>query len=136
MSPQDRRAAPRHQPACDRVRVAWTEDKALHHAEARLGDLSSGGAAIVVEGPRPARGPVWIGLEGTPLSEWMIADLVGVVPLDGTRWRAGIRFVRPCGPRFFRRAIWGLTPEGDMAARVNRPDRTRPCSCAVHEHKT
>src|SRR5829696_3140929 len=105
---QDRRAVPRHQPARDRIRIAWMEGHSLRRADARLMDLSSGGAAVVLDGPRPPRGPVWIGLEGTPHSEWMLADVVRVAPLEAAGWQAGLRFVRPCATRFFRKAVWGL----------------------------
>src|SRR3954469_3610097 len=129
MGEQDRRAAPRHEPARDRIRIAWMDGHLLRRADARLIDLSSGGAAGVLAGPRPPRGPIWIGLEGTPHSEWMIADVVRVAPLVGPGWQAGLRFVRPCATRLFRKAVWGLAPEGEEKPAGGSPGQeTAACS--------
>src|SRR5437763_3430086 len=77
-SGRDRRTSPRHRPAFDQLRIAWMEGRGLRRIEARLRDLSSGGALIAVDAPLTAQGPVWIGLEGTPIDQWVLAEVVRV----------------------------------------------------------
>ena len=107
---RDRRTAPRHLPAYDRLRLAWMEGKGLRRIEARLRDLSSGGALIATHTPITAHGPIWIGLEGTPLDQWVLAEVVRVVPAEGSGWRAGLMFIGRCPHLFYRRALWGFVP--------------------------
>lgn len=123
MTEEDRRMAPRHTPSCNRVWIAWGEQGEVRRAEVHLDDLSSVGAAILIDEPLHSEGPVWLGLEGLPLSEGVIADIVRVVPQEGGTCRVGLRFTGPCALGFFRKAIWGPAPTAETATAPESPRR-------------
>lgn len=126
MGEQDRRTAPRHTPSCNRIWTAWMEEGKVRRAEVCLDDLSSSGAAILIDEPLPTRGPLWIGLEGFSGSEGVIADVVRVVPQKEGTWRVGLRFARPCALKFFRKAIWGLEPAVPHESQLPPSRRSAP----------
>lgn len=130
MSSQDRRSAPRHVPLFSRVFVAWEDAGGLKFVNARLSDLSSGGAGISVPGDLPAKGLVWIGLEGTPMRDWAQAEVVRIVPGEMGLRRAGLQFTSRCPLFFFKRAIWGASPmEAGPRTAMPHPRPTNPRSC-------
>lgn len=130
MSSRDRRATPRHVPLYSRAFVAWEEPEGPRFVNARLSDLSSGGAGILIQAELPADAPVWIGLEGTAMRDWARAGVVRVVPVELGMCRVGLKFAAPCPLVLFKRAIWGGSPmEGVARTEEPRPRPTNPRSC-------
>jgi hypothetical protein len=87
----------------------------------RLNDLSSSGAAIVVNELPPELGPVWIGLVGAVPIDWVEGKIVWSNTTVLGEVRVGLRFAKPCPNAFFRLAIWGKAPwEVDEPARDSR----------------
>src|SRR3954454_3259712 len=74
---QDRRRAPRYPAAVDLAQVGWWEDQQFRTAPARLKDISSGGAALLVDGQDVSSSSLWMCLVGEKPTGWISANLAG-----------------------------------------------------------
>lgn len=108
MTNDDRRSTPRYAPAQDQARLGWWDGGRFVSAEARLRDISSGGAALRVDHDSPPPpGSVWVCLAGA--GEWVATDLAGSSTSDNGACAVRLEFASVCPYEVFKAAVWGGT---------------------------
>src|SRR5262245_44006689 len=96
MHHSERRSAARYVPVRDQVRLGWWDADRFRTVRARLLDISSGGAALLVDQSPPAPPSVWMCLVGQAPTEWIPATLAaGTTGEDGSQ-RIRLVFTGPC----------------------------------------
>lgn len=119
---QDRRRALRYPAAMDQAEVGWCEDKQFRTAAARLKDISSGGAALILDGQEVASTSLWMRLGGENPTQWISANLAGAQTSEDGVQLVRLAFAEPCPYDVFKTAVWG-TSSAPMAAPAPIPDR-------------
>lgn len=99
----DRRRTSRHPARDNRARLEWAEGAEFQGTEARIVDISQGGARFVADEAPPADRQVWLRLEMPALTGWVSAK---VIRLDESLG-AGLAFCGYCPFDLFRAATSG-----------------------------
>jgi hypothetical protein len=121
--PEERRTMPRHEAAQSQVWLGWWQAPQEFAAQqARLVNISRGGALVVSADPPPRRQAVWVGV-----GEYEPNDCVGALVLDvrpARRRECAVRlaFHAPCPHRFFEAAVCMLGKPSGSGRR--EPGRT------------
>jgi hypothetical protein len=122
---QDRRRAPRYPAAVDRAQVGWWEDKQFRTAPARLTDISSGGASLVLDGQGVPSSFLWMCLVGEKPTGWISANLAGAQTSEDGVQLVRLAFAESCPYEVFKTAVWG-SPSSQMSAPPPILDRRAP----------
>jgi len=121
MHPQDRRTSPRYAPALDQAHVGWWGGKHFRTTPAKLQDISSGRAALIVDGQTTAPAAVWVCVIGQGPTEWVQATIVGTAAGEDGTQQARLTFTEGCPYELFKAAVWG-----DQAAQPPAPAAYEP----------
>jgi PilZ domain len=107
LTSSNRRSSPRQSAAENRARLEWWDAGQFHESDARLADISEGGALVVVESPPPLDATVWCSLgEPTP-TDWVKAMVVR----HGDGNHVGLSFPTSCPFDFRLAATLGVNFE-------------------------
>jgi hypothetical protein len=104
--PEDRRETPRYDPAIDTAKLGWWEAGEFHTAQARLQDISSGGAALGVDRDGPVADEIWMCVATTGEGVWVQASVAELDDGDGER-RVRLAFAESCPYDVLKVAAWG-----------------------------
>jgi hypothetical protein len=106
--PWERRRAPRHSVAENRLWIGWRKDEDFFVAGAQLMNISYGGALLVVEQP-PLKGQtVWLRLEVVIPIEDVCAVVVDAARIGRGEYGVRISFREPFPTGFYQAAVAGL----------------------------
>ena len=111
----DRRACPRFPVVENRARLDWGDSDGFQVVDARLVDISRGGAALETEQPLPVGDPVWFCLDPDGRALGVGARVLGC-QRDWLEYRVRLRFDEPCPEPLLRLAIRG--PSGHRLGRI------------------
>ncbi len=103
----DRRKEPRYRPTTEDANLGWWEGSQYETVSAHLDDISSGGAALILNGANWHGGDVWVCLSGGVCSEWVRGQVVGVSTREDGDQRVRLVFPETCPFEFFKAAVWG-----------------------------
>ncbi len=123
MARKERRDSHRYTPVMEQACLGWWEGREFRSVSARLRNLSSSGARVVVEGDRPAAQRVWIWVAGQPKIRWVPATLLAEMEDEPEPGSLRLSFAEPFPYESFKAAVWGeqgrhcgSSPAGDLAA--------------------
>lgn len=94
--PRDRRLAPRYAPARDATQLGWWEDGQFRTADARLRNISSGGAAVNLGGTGPDTAGAWVCILMPGTDVWVQASVAGAVAAEDGTPHVRLTFAEPC----------------------------------------
>jgi hypothetical protein len=112
-SAKDRRTSARYTPAVDQSQIGWWDGKQFRTTSATLQDISTGGAALTIDGQilpvdgEMAPATVWMCVVGQEPTEWVQSRIAGATTgEDGTR-RVRLAFTEHCPYEVFKASVWG-----------------------------
>jgi hypothetical protein len=104
--PKDRRETPRYDPTIDSAKLGWWEAGEFQTAQARLQDISSGGAALGVDRDGPVAPEIWMCVATPGQGVWVQASVAAMDDGDGER-RVRLAFAESCPYDVLKVAAWG-----------------------------
>jgi hypothetical protein len=110
----DRRRACRYPTVSNQARLGWWSGADFSEVDARLGDISQGGALVVATGVLPA-GAVFLRLSGPIETGWFPAEVLRTVSVARSSCLIALAFPETCPYDLFT-GVRGFQLEGKGAA--------------------
>ncbi len=127
--------------------LGWWDGVQYRTARVHLRNISTGGALVYSGQEPPDSGKAWLCLAGQHVSQWVRAEVAGVMAEDISNHLIRLTFPEGCPYDVFRSVVWGkpiagsdiAVPEPPAAFVSEHPsipplkDR-RPCLAEAHTH--
>jgi tRNA A-37 threonylcarbamoyl transferase component Bud32 len=129
-STSDRRKEPRYVPVHCRARVGWWRGDAWRTADARIENLSRGGAAVFVAEVPPDASAVWLCFLDAPPRQWHAARVVGLDSEGHGARTVRVALAHPLPFCVFTSVVWGARrhdePGADETTKLIYPPSDAP----------